>query len=221
MKNMKRYFFLTLILSILLLTACGTDEAKITDAQNAFRELVKAHNLTVEAHREIADPSMDEELASMEEKLRAFPSLNLSELSEEKLDELILEMNGMRDQYGKYLVKIDEIKSREEASKITQNTFTLVNGTYMTFTGITLKEENASGEASDILEGLNPFEPENELVGLSVHADHDNTPWILTLTAEETVYELTIDPSSLSESGNTLTVVIENEEEDHITLGLI
>ncbi|MCR5503172.1 MAG: hypothetical protein K6F53_09195 [Lachnospiraceae bacterium] len=217
----KRILSIPLILCLLLLTACGTDEAKIADAQNAYRELVKAHNLTVEAHREILDPSMDDELASMEAKLRTYPSLNLNGLSGEKLDELILEMNEMRDRYGACMIRIDEIKNEESASRITQTSFTLVNGTYITFTGVTLKEEGAPGEAAAILEGLDPFEPENELVGLSVHADHDNTPWILTLTAEDAVYELTIDPSSLSESGNNiLTVVIENEEADHITLGL-
>ncbi len=218
---MKKRLSLLLIPLVFILTSCGPGDDKIMEAQKAYRELISAHNRTVEAHAEIQSPSLDEELAAMENEVRSLDSENLYDMSEDDLTAFTEHMNELRDRYGNYLVKIDEIKAAEAAGTTVQASFSLKNGTYITFTGLTLQKEGSEGSPTDVLSSLSPFEPEGELTGLSVYQDVDNTPWIMTLFSGTDSYELTIDPSSLDESGTTLTIVIENEDSDNLTLGLI
>ena len=222
MKNiMKKLLIALLTVLIFALSSCGPDDDKIMEAQKAYRELISAHNRTVEAHAEIMSPELDDELAAMENEVRSLDSENLYDMSEDDLAAFTEHMNELRDRYGEYLVTIDEIRASEEAGKTVQTSFSLKNGTYITFTGLTLQKEGASGNATDVLSSLSPLEPEGELTGLSVYRDVNNTPWIMTLHSGTDSYELSIDPSSLKDSGTTLTIVIENEDAENLTLGLI
>ncbi len=217
------------VITVLLLCGCGVSEEKIAEAQSKYRELVNAHNTVAEAYDTIKDSSLYGELSGYETKLEEYRSHNLYRMNENELNSLISSMDETLTEYRDYLVRIDGIRQEEEAAFLVPLSFTLINDTELTFTGLTLKENGDTAPVTDLLEDNRTLSPSGEIVGLSIRRDADHTPWILTLTAgketdgdteDETaespasgsIYELPVTPDEL-ENAAVLRLVYDAESD--------
>lgn len=226
------------IMSTILLCACKPSDNKIIEAQSKYRELVDIHSKVVSAHQEIADDSLDEALVALSESIPKFTEYNLYDMTNSQIDELIASMDVVITSYAEYLVAIGDIKSAEDSSVLIPVYFNLANGTNMTFVKLTLEEEGESDSVSNALETSDGLKPGQEIVGLAIHKDSQNTPWILTLSTSnqdaseasdedkeadndtdeaseagsaKSEYQLEIDVTKLSELNNVLTVLRDEE----------
>ena len=212
------YIFILLIM-ILTLSACAPSEDKILEAQSVYREMISVNNQVVAARNAISDTSLDTELNALAEKIPEIEEYNLNEMSDSEIDILIESMNTIIDAYTGFLNTIGEIKIAEDATRLTTIYFNLVNDTDLTFVKLLLEEEGDTDEISDALSSVSGFTPGQEMIGLAIHRDADNTPWILELSDEsvneasdeegnegEGVYRIELDVSSFNEENFTLYI---------------
>lgn len=180
---MKKYIFgmLTLMLSVML-CACGPSDEKVIEAQNKYREVINIHNQVVEAHAAIKDASLDDELLALEETIPEMESYNLNDMTDDEIDVLIDSMNTLIESYTTYLTTIGEIKANEDAAMLTPVYITLANKTDITFTKLSLEEKGDNNLVTDALETLSGLKPGQEMIGLTIYKDVDNTPWVLRLS---------------------------------------
>lgn len=203
-----------------LLMSCGPSDEKIIEAQAKYRELVSSHNQVAEAYEAIDDDSLMEDLNVLSEKIEAVESFNLYEMKDEEIDILIDTMDSLNQSYSGYLKTIGEIRLTEEAAVLTPYTFTLVNETDRTFAELSLMEKGEKDLVSNALESLQGLLPGQEITGLTVYRDVDNTPWILSLSEatsqegeEPMAYKFILDESNLSKDGTVLTLKIDESGE--------
>lgn len=216
---MKKSFKLVavLFLAVTLLCACGPSEAKISSAQEKYKELVNTNNQVVKAYSEIKEHSLDNELPALTERVREFEQFNLNELTDEEIDELIGNMQLLIDTYSDYLKTIGEIKITEDASVLTQCSFSAVNLTDMKFVSLTLMEKGETDLVTNVLDNTEGLLPDQEIMGLTVYKDVDNTPWILTLVTEGTeeepgsTFNITLDMTKIENPGATLSIKYDEE----------
>lgn len=210
--------YLPALTALLILTSCSVSKDKIAEAQSKYRELVSAHNAVVEAHKEIKDSSLDEELGKFEEKLDDLLKFDLNSMKTEDIDSLISSMGELLDEYKDYLVKIEDIRTEETARVLTVIPLTLKNDTDITFISLALKEVGDDSQVTDILDAEHPFAPSNEITGLNIHRDVDNTPWLLIMTdSEGNSYEFPINSANYDENGDDLILAVD-EMSGEITL---
>lgn len=178
----KRYLSgILTIIAALTLCACGPSDEKIIEAQGKYRELITIHNEVVNAHSAIKDASLDDELLALEESIPLMEEYNLNDMTDDEINILIDSMNNVISSYTTYLTTIGEIKQKEDASMLTPVYLTIVNMTDITFTKLSLEEKGEINTVTDALETLSGFGPNQEIIGLTIYKDVDNTPWILHL----------------------------------------
>lgn len=201
---------LSLIVTILLclsLAACGMPEEKIALAQERYERLADIHNQAVEAHKNVEDNSLDEELAKLQGRASDMGTYNLAEMTEEEIDKLIQDMDSMIGEYESYLAQLTNIKGEEEDAVLTPVVITLMNGTDISFSDLRLYEQGSSGLKVNVLEQLELFDPGQYLAGLTVLRDVDNTPWVLALSDENgTGYETVLAVGEFEEEDVSLTL---------------
>lgn len=200
------------LLFCLFLTACAPSEEKIAQAQQKYSDLKTAHNAVVEAHKLVADASLDATLTSLQEEVTAFEAYNLYEMKEEEIDALIASMDELIASYEEYEAQLAEIKVQEEAAVLVTIPVTLFNETGFTFNSISLYEQGEIGVQGDVMEELSGMTPSQIVTGLIIYRDVDNTPWLLTLTdAEGTKWELPISVEDYTEEGVSLYLDYDEE----------
>ena len=212
-ENITRISIMCIFVITTLLTGCGSSDEKIIEAQSKYRELINTYNQVVKAHDAIEDVSLDDELKALSVNIEEIKSYNLADMTDEEIDMLIESINTLNDSYSGYLKAIGEIKENEDASVLKPVSFSLVNETNMVFTALSLMEEGEKDLVTDVLEPFEGFMPKQEIMGLTLYFDVDNTPWILSIRdSEDNVYDLKIDSGMLS-GGKSKRLVLENDEE--------
>ncbi len=200
------------LLLCLSLTACGPSEEKLAQVQQKYSDLKAAHNEVVEAHKLVADASLDETLVALQEAVTSFETHNLYEMEEEELDALITSMDEMIASYEEYETQLAEIKAAEEAAVLVTIPVTLFNETSFTFNSLSLYEQGEIGTPANTIEELSGMTPSQIVTGLMIYRDVDNTPWLLTLTDSEGVeWELPISVEAYTEEGVSLYLDYDSE----------
>lgn len=206
--------FLCLLLSFLF-AGCGPSEEKITQAQELYAQLADLHNQVVEAHKNIADDSLDNNLVELAEKVKQIEQYNLNEFDDEQIDLLIDSMNSIRDSYQEYLTVIDQIKAKEAAAVLVSIPVTLFNSTEFTFQTLALYSRNEPSQNTNALEGTSGFTPGQSITGLMIYRDVTSTPWILTLEDTSGItYEIELPVEKYDKSGVTLTLTYDSETKE-------
>ena len=210
-----RKLFITFVISILFcltLTACGgPSDEKIVQAQEAYTHLVEVHNQAVEAHKNISDNSLDDELVALSEKVAKIEELNLSEMEDADIDALIESMDSILSSYQEYLQIIEDIKGQEEAAVLVSIPLTLMNGTEQTIQKLFLFEKNDTSSKSDVLEGTAGFGPGQSLTGLVMLRDVSDTPWILEMeNSNGATYEIELSVKDYDENGVSMTLTYDS-----------
>lgn len=210
-----RKLFIIFVISILFcltLTACGgPSDEKIVQAQEAYTHLVEVHNQAVEAHKNISDNSLDDELVALSEKVAKIEELNLSEMEDADIDALIESMDSILSSYQEYLQIIEDIKGQEEAAVLVSIPLTLMNGTEQTIQKLFLYEKNDTSSKSDVLEGTAGFGPGQSLTGLVMLRDVSDTPWILEMeNSNGTTYEIELSVKDFDENGVSMTLTYDS-----------
>lgn len=208
-----------LIFSLLLcftLTACGgPSDEKIAQAQEAYTQLVQIHNQAVDAHKQISDNSLDDELVALSNKVAQIEEFNLSEMEDTDIDVLIESMDSILSSYQEYLQTIEEIKGQEEAAVLVSIPLTLMNSTGQTIQKLFLYEQNDTSAKSDVLEGTAGFGQGQSLTGLVMLRDVSNTPWILEIENSEGItYEIELPVKDYDENGISLTLIYDSESNE-------
>lgn len=200
------------------LAACGPSGETVSLAQQKYAQLAEINNQVVEAHREISDSSLDEELLELKEKASEIGSCNLAEMKNEEIEQLIQNMDELIASYEGYLTLLSDMKEEEEAAVLTPITIALTNHTTLSFSGIRLYEKGQGSSHVNVLEELEPLAPEQSLTGLMLQRDVDNTPWILVLTdLNDREYELEL-PVEEYDGGSVSLAVFYDEEQDGLRL---
>jgi len=168
--------------AMMILTACSASNDKIIEAQAKYRQLVTCHNQVMEAYAEIKDNTLDDELKVISDKIELIKSYNLYEMTDAEVDVLIEAMDTIYDSYSKYLSTIGEIKKAEDAEVLTPITFSLVNESDVTFTTLSLMEKGETDLVTNVLDTMSGLNPGQEIMGLTIYRDVDNTPWVLSLS---------------------------------------
>lgn len=217
---MHKFRIVLLLAMAALFTACGPSEDKIIEAQTKYRELAATHNQVVEAYAVIEDNSLDSELNTLYKKIEQIKSYNLYDMTEEEINVLIKAMDSIDESYRNYLKTIGEIKKNEDSQILVPYTFGIVNGTDITFGGLSLMEKGDTDLVTDVLESMSGFCPGQEMTGLTVYMDVDRTPWILLLTSfsddeneeiQGQTYRLVLDEETLLNHPSSMTIVL-NED---------
>lgn len=194
------------------ITACAPSEEKLAQVQQKYSDLKAAHNEVVEAHKLVADASLDETLISLQEEVTAFEAHNLYEMEEEELDALMTSMDEIIASYAEYETQLAEIKAAEEAAVLVTIPVTLFNETDFTFHSLSLYEQGAIGTQGNAIEELSGMTPSQIVTGLFIYRDVDDTPWLLTLTDSEGVeWELPISVEGYTEEGVSLYLDYDSE----------
>ena len=218
---MKKIFLIPLVsvLTIVLLSACGSSNEKIAQAQAKYRELISANNQAVEAYREIEDNSLDTELRTLSSKIEEIATYNLYDMTDEEIDMLMTTMDTLNASYSEYLKTIGQIKITEDAAVLDQVVFTLVNTTDKVFDELSLKEQGETDLVSNALDMLSGLSEGQELMGLSIYKDTDNTPWIMTLGVkaedeeEKQEYEILINFDDIHQ-GDIMNIRYDEEKDE-------
>ncbi len=211
----RRVFPILILCMLCLCSACGTSDEKIAQAQQKYAELANIHNQVVEAHKEISDASLDQELVELKEEVSGLESYNLAEMKNEEIDRLIQTMDELIASYGDYLELLSDIKGEEEAAVLTPITIAITNHTTFSFSGIKLYEKGQTGSHANALEGLEPLAPEQSMTGLALQRDADDTPWILILTdLNDHEYELELPVKEYEKEGVSLNLVYDAEQDE-------
>ena len=154
---------------------------------------------------------MDEKLVALSGKIEQINTYHLNDMNDEEVDMLIETMNTLIGTYQEYLDAIHQIKSSEDAAVLTPIPLSLINGTSLTFTGLSFYQKDSSGN-DDLLESLSGFGPTQRLTGLVIYRDTQNTPWMLDLkTSDGTAYSLELSVEELSTDGCILTLTYDSE----------
>ena len=208
-----KYTLLSLcILLSFLLAGCGPSEEKITQAQELYVQLADMHNQVVEAHKNIADDSLDQDLAALAEKVKQIEQYNLNEFDDEQIDLLIESMNSIMNSYQEYLAVIDQIKEQENAAVLVSIPVTLFNNTEFTFQTLAMYGKNEPSQNVNALEDTSGFSPGQSITGLMIYRDVSSTPWVLTLEdASGIAYEIELPVKEYDESGILLTLTYDSE----------
>lgn len=175
------------VITAMTLCACGPSDEKIIEAQNKYRELIEIHNDVVAAHSAIKDASLDDELLALEESIPLMEEYNLNDMTDDEINVLIDSMNNVINSYTTYLTTIGEIKQKEDATVLTPVYVTLANKSDITFTRLSLEEKGDEGNVTDVLETLSGLNPGQEIIGLTIYKDVDNTPWVLHLSDKDII----------------------------------
>ncbi len=206
--------------TMFMLVSCGPSEEKIAEAQSKYRELVMNHNQVSKANSQIGDNSLDAELEQMVAKIDEIKEFNLNEMTDEEIDMLIDTMNTLNDSYSGYLKTIGEIKLSEDAKILTPISFSIVNGTNMTFSDMSIKESGESDLVTNVLDNTAGFEPEQRIIGLTIYKDAEETPWVLSLKKqkaseeeEDETYAITFDLDKMGASDKVTELVLKTEED--------
>ena len=203
------------LMSCILLAGCGPSEEKIAEAQNKYAELTDLHNQVVEAHKTIADNSLDEDLVSLSEKLAQIDDFNLNEMKDEEIDTLIASMDTLMTTYQDFMTSITQLKSNEEAAVIVTIPVTLSNTSGLTFHKVMLFEKGDNFNGENILPDETSLSEGQHITGLFIYRDVTNTPWILTLEdAESNSYEIELPVKIYTEEGCTLTLIYDSETQE-------
>lgn len=210
-------FFVLLTLLMVLMCSCGPSKEKISLAQSKYKELININNQVVRAYGEIKDNSLDEVLPPLTERVKEFEQFNLNELTDEQIDQLINNMQELMDTYSDYLKTIGEIKITEDASVLTQYSFSVVNETELRFSSLTLMEKGEKDLVTNVLDDTEGLAPGQEMMGLTVYKDVDDTPWIMTLITAETeetpasTTNITLDMDKISKENAILKIKCDEE----------
>lgn len=215
---MKKILISGLVLCLgLVLTACGPSKNKIIEAQAKYRELVEIHNQAVSAYDMINENSLNEELSTLSDKMAQLTEYNLYDMTDDEIDTLIETINTLSTSYSGYLKTIGEIKISEDANYLDQISFSVVNDTNLLFSSLKLYERGESDLVTDVLDETTGLKPNQEIAGLTIYKDADDTPWILSLGVndEEEVevanYKLIIEVTDLAASGRAFTIKWDDE----------
>lgn len=215
---------LLICLMTFLVAGCGANEEKIASAQEKYRNLVEFHNQIVEEHAAINDNSLDKELGNIENQMRELTDYNLYEMSDEELDMLMEVMDIIDESYTNYRKTISEIKYSEDAAYLRPIVFSLINNTDLVFTSLSIMPEGDNNTASDSLDMQEGFKRGQEILGLTIYADVNNSPWVMTLKRynagegeDEVIYQVTLDPKVMTES-NSCYAITHDMETDTILI---
>lgn len=195
-------------------------------AQQKYIELKQKHNQVVEAHSMVDSNVYDEQLFALRAKIDEVEAYNLNDMEDEEIDLLIEIMDSLIASYDEFQVVLTEEKAEEEAAVIVTLPVTVVNQTGKAVSSLRLYEKDAEQDQVNVLENLTPLENGQTLVGLVVHRDVDNTPWILELICAETSEDakgtetesvageeikLELPVGEYQEDGKVLTLVYDEE----------
>lgn len=221
---MKKTVFLSIILifSIAFLTACSNSKQKIIEAQSKYRELLETHNQAVEAYKGIKDNSLDEELKAISLEIDKVKEYNLYELKEEEIDTLIEVMDNLEETYKGYLDSIESTRALEDAALLRDRMFSLRNDTGKVIDSLSLTLQGDTTEEKDALEAFEGFKQGQEIIGLTVYFDVNDTPWdmyIETKGEDEEIktYVVTLSSDILRESGQKM-ILCYDEETDTMSI---
>jgi len=217
---MRKHVFMAFTAGMLcaVLTACQPSDEKIAEAKEKYAQLAGVHNQVVEAHGEVADDSLDDELIALRDKANEMENYNLAEMKDEEIDKLIETMDSLIADYEEYLTVLYNIKGEEEAAVITSITLALTNHTEFSFSGVVLYEKGDSGTHVNALEDTQALAPGQSLTGLIIRRDIEHTPWILVLSDESgREFELELPVGDYSQEGVSLSLSYD-EEQDEIFL---
>lgn len=209
---MKKIITTGLLICIMtfLVAGCGANEEKIASAQEKYRNLVEFHNQIVEEHAAINDNSLDKELGNIESQMRELTDYNLYEMSDEELDMLMEVMDIITESYTNYRKTISEIKYSEDAAYLRPIVFSITNNTDLVFTSLSLIPDGDANSATNTLDMQEGFKRGQEILGLTIYADVNNSPWVLSLKRynagegeDEVIYKVTLDPKVMAEGNNS------------------
>lgn len=205
-------FLLAFGLSLgVLLSGCGPAEEKIDEARQTYRKVTEANDAVVEAHKLISDASYDEELLALQQKALAFEKINMYEMEEEEIDVLIKDMQAVISSYEEYLTTMQEVKAAEDAAVLVTIPLSLKNLSSLSFTSLSLAEQGEPS-AVDLLTDLSAFGHGQDLHGLFIRRDVENTPWILKLAnADGQSWNLTLPVETYTEAGVVLALSYDAE----------
>lgn len=210
--NIKSVLFILCALLPILLVGCGPSEEKITQAQALYAQLADLHNQVVEAHKGIADDSLDQNLVALGKKVEQIGQYDLSEFKDEQIDLLMESMRSIMDSYEEYLETINQIKAQETAAVLTSIPVTLSNNTEFTFQTLQLYSINDPSQNANVLEDTSGFAPGQTITGLVIYRDVSSAPWKLVLQSTDgTSHEFELAVKGYSESGVTLTLTYDSE----------
>lgn len=199
-------------LCCLIFTACtGPSKEQIAKAQDTYTQLVTLHNQVVEAHRQIDDNSLDENLAALTDKLTQINTYNLNEMNDKEIDMLIETMSTIMGSYEEYLAAINQIKENEDSAVLVRIPISLINNTSLTFTGLYLYQQGDSA-SENLLESLSELAATQRMTGLTIYRNVENTPWIMELTSTEGVsYSLELPVADYTSDGCILSLTYDAE----------
>lgn len=212
----KKLLSIILICSLcIIFTACGPSDEKMTEAQQKYTELVKAHNQAVEMHKKIDDNSMDDDLVRLREKILEVEAYDLTKMKDEEIDILIQIMDTLIASYEDLSSELETIKREKGAAILVAIPLSITNQTNCFFTELRLYESGDVSIHENVLVGMGDFSVGETLTGLVVQRDVNNTPWMIELQDENgNSYAFELAVEEYDEEGVKLTLYYDEEKNE-------
>lgn len=196
----------------LMVTACGPSEEKVLEAQKKYSQLIETNNKVVEAHNNVNDDSMYEQLVALQGKIADVEAYNLNDMQDEEIDMLIEIMDTLIASYEEFYTALQNVKVEEEAAVLIPIPITVINNSGKEIISVKLYQEDETGVPQNVLEGLTPLENGQTMTGLMIQRDVNNTPWLFVIEETEGAkYEFVLPVETYDESGKLLTLVYDEE----------
>lgn len=184
---------------MLMLTACGPSDEKLSEAESARSLLVEAKTNAEETYLDISDESLKSALDELSEKEAKIEALEFKKMNDKKIDEVLPTIKELTTQYQDLYGSLsDTLKSetevKEEKEKHTAISVYFVNKTGLDLTEIVLHDlttdaysENYLGDGVILGNGYT-------LMGVSLDTYKDSSEWEFVVTDEaDTDHILTCD----------------------------
>ncbi|WP_029323760.1 hypothetical protein [Butyrivibrio sp. AE3004] len=117
MKNRFHLYIMIFLFSIFL-SACGLSDENHSKLKNALNDLTTQKDYAEDLYSKLTTEDFKEELSELSEKYNEIKDQDISKLKNNQTDDMILQMETLRDAYKQTFDRMnDELKTEEKAAK--------------------------------------------------------------------------------------------------------
>ncbi len=189
----------TLLISAVLLSACGSSDEKRLEAETAKGLMIEAKESAEEVYLDITDSSQEEKLNELDSKVKEIEAIDLKKYSDTKIDETITTINEITEEYQNLQKDFEsvlkkETKEKTEAEKHMDVRCYFINRTGMNLSKVVLHDITEDSYSDNLLGENISLNSGYILMGVVLNVTRSSSEFEFVVTDENnTSYTLTCD----------------------------
>lgn len=201
----KRVYITAACLLMIFMTACGgPSKAKVEEVQSVYAQLVDRHNEVVALYANLEHDELSQQLDEMAESLKSIGQQDTKEMTNEELDEIIVDLNEHIARYDEILASIEEIEAEDK--EIQAIPVTLKNNTGVSLYQLYLYKASETDKGENLVEDMGYLDGNQTCSILNLYMTEDEMLWRLEALDEDgnVIESADIDFTGCGEDGVTV-----------------